>query len=345
MRPDIRPIREGDEERLARFYLEAAGTLSPQEFWRWKYFENPAGRASVFVALDGHQMVGRLGALPVRVRINGKEVLAAELVDGDVLGDYRKGGLFFELIECVRQAGMERGTLFEFGIGPDKGTALAVKMLGLSLVTPVRRVVKVIVPLLSGMVHRNPLGIVGLGRNKSDSGVQLAEIRHFDQRFDRLWANWSGAEISVVRDSAYLNWRYMRCPVADYKVLAAERRGVLSGFVVLESFRRGWVRCGNIVDLLASQDDETITALLSAAIRHFAKRGTAIVIAWVPQHSPVSGFFRKMGFFSIPSWYSLAARSYQEQAMPQACLEDERRWHYAIGDKDYFPRIRRARWD
>ncbi|MBI4523753.1 MAG: GNAT family N-acetyltransferase [Deltaproteobacteria bacterium] len=329
---DIRAVQEGDEEQVARFYYRAAGVSSPPEYWRWKYFESPAGAAAVFIALDHNQIVGRFGILPIKARINGKEVLAAEVVDGDVLQSYRKGGLLFELVASARQAAMEKGTRFEFGFGPQEKTAIGFRTLGAGLVAPVHRVVKIVFPLISALA------------GAAATNVQVKEIRYFDPSFDELWKKWRGGEIAVVRDSAYLNWRYLKCPVADYKVFTAERSGELSGFAVLEIFNRGWLRCGNIVDIFSSQDDEVPASLLLAAIRYFAQRGVLVAIAWVPQHSSLLPVFREMGFHSFPSWVNIGARSCQEQEIPQTYLEDERHWHYAIGDKDYFPAIRRMNW-
>ncbi len=187
-------------------------------------------------------------------------------------------------------------------------------------------------------------GSVGFRREKPGSAIRVMEVRFFDRRFDQLWEKWSGGEIAVVRDSTYLNWRYLNCPAADYRVFTAEERGKLLGYVVLKTFNRGWIRCGNIADLLAAPDDKIAGALLSAAIRHLAKSGAVIVIAWVPYHSPSSQLFRRMGFFSFPSWVHFAARSRRDGDIPQPCLEDERNWHYTIGDKDYFPAIRRLNW-
>ena len=70
--------------------------------------------------------------------------------------------------------------------------------------------------------------------------------------------------IQLVRDRAFLEWRFAQRPDTDYTILAAEGEGArLRGYAVLNSGEMFGLRVGFILDLAAAGNDAA-----SALVRH-----------------------------------------------------------------------------
>jgi hypothetical protein len=110
-------------------------------------------------------------------------------------------------------------------------------------------------------------------------GITIEEIDRFDTRFDDFWNRVCGEyECISVRDSAFLNWRFVECPLSSYRMLAASRNGQLAGFVVFRTERRDGILYGHLVDLLASrQQPEVLHALVRAAAGALGRAGVDMV--------------------------------------------------------------------
>jgi GNAT superfamily N-acetyltransferase len=133
-------------------------------------------------------------------------------------------------------------------------------------------------------------------RLKLPTGYTLAELTSFGEETDRLWGRVAGGyRVALVRDAAYLRWRYLANP-DDYTVLGLSRGGDLVGIVVLtETVRRG-VPVGELVDYVApADDDEVFRLLVRAAIDHSVDRGHALIQAWSVVGTSLDARLRRAG--------------------------------------------------
>jgi hypothetical protein len=99
--------------------------------------------------------------------------------------------------------------------------------------------------------------------NGSVVPVILEPVERFDSEFDRLFEQCAtGYRILGVRDSEYLNWRYLAAPHRRYFPFAARSSGKLIGIAVLEVFRDR----AKIIDLFTFSQDEYLDGVLNALI-------------------------------------------------------------------------------
>ncbi len=106
--------------------------------------------------------------------------------------------------------------------------------------------------------------------------VTVKEIDFFDERFNDLWERASkNYPIIAVRNTEYLNWRYIKEPNGQYVIFTAEKNNVLEGYMILKppnSKNQG--EGGIVIDLFDTKDKSVTKALLLQAIEYFRNRRT-----------------------------------------------------------------------
>jgi hypothetical protein len=111
--------------------------------------------------------------------------------------------------------------------------------------------------------------VAGLSKTR----LETRPLERFGSEFDRLWRDVSAHYgILVVRDSQYLNWRYIEYPLEKPRVFSAcDRRGNLRGFLVVNIVAEvpAGLRTAFILELFTLPDDMTAQQdLLRAALRY-----------------------------------------------------------------------------
>lgn len=341
--------RAGDEEELAAFDRRRGGA-SIAAYWRWKYFDNPAGAACVAAAKVGEEIVGTLGCLPVRMRVHGSEVVATQQVDVAIMSEYRGGGIYFQLANAMIEEGAKRGIGFGFGFATEQTRALSVDFLGFDLVGPIHRLAKVLHyghyagALLGPRVARMVRSVTaparpGKARRSRPLAGNIAAVDRFDERFDRAAANLIQAPIMAIRDAAYLNWRYADCPTVEYGRYATGTEAAVSGFVVFHTYEADGVVRGIIDELVCSPDDpEALQRLLSAALADLAADGAVNAICWLPAWHPLAARVRALGFRVREARNELIVLRNKATGAESEHLKEESNWYYTHGDSDFHVR-------
>ena len=142
-------------------------------------------------------------------------------------------------------------------------------------------------------------------------------------------------EIITVRDSLYLNWRYIECPLTEYKIFAVVDGGLVKGYMVLSCEEGDFLR-GNIVDILVSPSEHQIAELLvQKAISYFSDLGAAVIGCWQLEHHSMFSILNKNGFIKRKKQNNFVVRSYVPD-MPTEYFLDKKKWFFNMGDTDYY---------
>jgi len=347
---EIRTLEERDLKFLPGIYREVFDVEKESAFWRWKYFDNPAGRHLMAVAVeaDSGRVVGQVGTIPTSMMIAGKKVLGAQTCDIVILPEFQKGGPFFKLHAHATGLLSPAGVEIVFGYSIKKTLKISQRLLKFRSVFPVRRLVRVLDPaeFLKKKVPvaplANMLGKVGgrvmhmvhsTGVSVPD-GFRVSEIKDFDGRFDRLMeAVGSRIQVMLCKDSSYLNWRYVKCPSVDYKVFAVENDEAVAGFIVVtvldEDLRRGY-----ILDLLTDPGIDVTGALINRAVNYCYEEKADSVNSWSREGSPSWECMRQKGFAVKETNHNLIVRWELEEG-PPVDVTDAAMWDTALGDSDY----------
>ena len=346
---DIRSARREDEPELTALHRDVAGLDRGSDYWQWKYRDNPAGESIVCVAVDGSRIVGEAAAVPVRVKIGSAAVLACRACDIVVTGGYRRTLPLSRMFETVLDEYRRKNWAFAFGIPDTRTRRMGTRLPGFVRVRACRTLVKILNPspfLRRGMGNRllsRTLGAVGARgfrmvnslKLQKIKGVEISEEDRFDERFDKLWQQWSrDVPLTVIRDTTYLNWRYCDDPLYRYRIYSANCNGECKGFIVLLVKDTAEIRVGFIMDLMAlDQDHRILDSLLRTAIDHCYDEGVDCLNVWDPGFPPLSHFLVRRGYVARETPQLLVVRPGERLRKESLFIEDD--WFLALGDNDH----------
>lgn len=134
------------------------------------------------------------------------------------------------------------------------------------------------------------------------NSIKQYQIQKLDELagsdFDLLWLRVRNSfQLSLVKDSAWIRWRYQGNPLSQYDIFVFKESGRIVGWVVLK--RRIGQRgedCLIIADWVFDTDEKIATALIKATLRNKIYQNYAIVI-WSSDDIPFSSWLRRVSFF------------------------------------------------
>ncbi len=347
---DFRPFESRDGPALSALHGEVFGRKIDPAYWNWKYYLNPAGPHNAYLAVHDGRIVGEITAVPVRIKVGDREIIASQTCDIVIAPSYRKSTPFFRLFKVAYKDYETKGWEFIYGLPLESTYRLGTKMFGFKSAGALKSLVKILDPtpflrkriknrVMSGTL--GTLGVAGLRlRNMSRSirlnRLKIKEVEQFDSRFDDLWYRCSPRfPIAVARTPEYLNWRYFQNPMTQYKVLAVYSGEECRGFAVYCMRERdGITRCF-LVDLLAHPDDAAvIKCLLSCVAEASYRQGADSVNTWMLEHTFLYPFLKETGYVERDTPHYLIVKPTKDAS--DSFLHERGNWFLTIGDSDHY---------
>ena len=340
-----RLARVDEMEQVAAFSRRAAGVSIPAEYWRWRYFENPAGPSGIAIAKDGEQIVGLMSAFAVPFRLGGRPLLASQMGHNDVLRSHRSASAYFLLASTVfRELVENRGVDFCFGISIKETRDLSVVIMGFEEVGPIAKLVRVLNPVPHLRKRwKLPLpralgGLAALGQRRAARRalrrLTASPFDHFSEVDDVRWTDANPRHLSASRNAAQMEWRYVSCPLRHYHKLQLRSGGDLVGFLVYHLYEEQGIRYG-VLDECCSPDEEGVGPLVDLAGAELLDRDVDAIVAWAAPATALRRALQDRGFSSRPSPRSLIVRPLADEATASV-LAAEDSWYYTIGDTEYW---------
>jgi GNAT superfamily N-acetyltransferase len=282
------PAQRGDYLRLL---LDAWGgdALSGDEF-DWWFSRNPAG-SLMSVARDDGRVIGVASHSLYRMVLGGEEQMASFSVHATTDPVARGRGIFVGLERKHEEEAQARGVAVVLAFASAPTAPLFLGPLGWTEVARYR-------------IWGRPLPF---------GGKRAEPIPEFDHAGDAA-AGWPN---HVVRDAAYLNWRYLDSP-RDYVALRAD-----GGYAVLGHKRHRGRDVALVADLVGP-----VRLLLRACIAG-VRPGTRFVFA-VPAHGQEAAYV-SCGFVPTPR-----TLHFMGKALAGSLDTDPRAWRFTLGDTDFF---------
>jgi len=348
----IRPYRNGDEKQILKLRQVVFGDLDPvrlkESTWQWQFQNNPSGKAICFVAESNGKIVGQYVTIPTRFSIQGKETLLAFSCDTMIHPGHRRQGMFSALArELYDSLETYPEINLVWGFPNDQSQPGFTGKLGWRMlptlplmVMPIRpfRMMINALPLFKRLI-KSPLGPIEKDVDFSFSTkiqrLHVGPINHFDETFDALWQEHSTtAPIIQIRDSRYLQWRYLSVPEFDYRPFAVRHDGHLLGYGVIRMMSLKGQTFGVLVDLFPFplESFSVLREIFSFAKRYVKAHGGDFLTCLLPPKQ--TGILRKAGFRRVPevinpkTWrlgYRFAGGGLSRK------LDD---WHVTYGDTD-----------
>lgn len=367
----IRDYAEGDERAIVALFEQVfgrtMGASESSEHWRWEFARNPTPPITVELVWDGEDLVGQYAVSPRRVWFCGAELLAALSLDTMTHPDYGRQGIFSASAEACYTRMIERGFAFVYGFPNANSIHGFEKYLRWKTVMPTPVHVKALdvgeyvagklgqpqlAPLLSKasrLLLRAPTFVEGLVERARAGGgpvqsLAVREFADFDQLegVDELWARCRDQHrLWVIRDRAYLRWRYDQRPESSYvRVAIDDERGELAGWAVLAIAEREQGRTCFIMDVLVDAAvGRAMPGLLRAIESAARERGCALISAMVGSGSRWRTAFLRNAYLPLPERLFpqelyFGARVLGEGDLDRALLLHPESWQLGWGDID-----------
>ncbi len=168
-------------------------------------------------------------------------------------------------------------------------------------------------------------------------------ILRFDEEYDELWrCATEQFEVSLDKNAAYLNWRYIDCPTASPLCLGYYgSNNELAGVVIAglrvgarDERRRPWGRDGEILELIVREPDRhVVEQLLVPAMEHLNNAGVDVV-AVTGLYEPLHPIMEEIGFDrTLQEWNRLFGISKMPDHPITELMRDDR-WYFTAGDGD-----------
>jgi len=310
----IRVCEPGDEPELCALFQHVFGKPRSLEEWRWKFESSrELGASSVshsLVALTSEgDIVGHAGAVVLPGWFRGRSIPMVQVCDVMIHPEHRGGfgsnNLFTLLLrELLDRFAEQLPRAFRYGF-PGQGPYLVGER---------ARVYERMELALDMDVEPD---------SYSWSPWQAVPLGWDDLRLDRLWARRRRQlSLAVVRDRAYLDWRYGRNPSYVYHLTGVVFLGRLVGWVVSRSD-------GNrslLVDVLLPTFG--LKTALQVAASNVVTGDASAAVVWLP------ALLRdRLGLSARETPVMVTAMS-RKSPIPTA--EAHRMLYYTMGDVDIF---------
>jgi GNAT superfamily N-acetyltransferase len=348
----IRPYQAGDETQILKLRRIVFGDLDPvrlkKSTWQWQFRDNPAGPAFCFIAEAEGAIVGQYAAISTRFLIEEKEALLAFSCDTMIHPDYRRQGVFLALANALYDIMTKHhGITTVWGFPNNQSLPGFRQRLGWRmrpnmplLVMPIRPLSMVCraLPLLKrpGKKHQiTRASGVNFKFSIKLTGLQIDPIHKFDETFDDLWqTHCARAPVMQIRDSRYLQWRYLAVSEFDYRPFAIRYNGRLTGYMVLRMMAVKGHLFGALVDLFPfSMAPESLLNEIFCLARQYVKaHGGDFLTCLCPQLDP--RVLKKAGFRKVPEIINPKTWRLGCRCTEAAIGADLDRWHITFGDTD-----------
>jgi len=317
---EARAFQAGDEAHLhaalerARAGAGGTGETRTLAELAWRYAAAPHGARVAFARDDSGAPVAGLAATRHRALLEGREGFWLEL--GDLFNDFSRGA------GLARARGLVKaGQAFAESFGGASADPHP-----LVYGCPNRRAHRLGLKHLEWEVLRSENQLVlALEREHqlSDATLVLEEVERFPAEVEATFRAFAeGRPALLVRDAAYLNWRYADRQGAGFARVLARRAGALVGWAVR---RDDW-----LLEWLAPPADAgLLAALLSWASAGARADGHARLAAVVPDTAPEWLVLQRLGFRVQGTREFLCFKSFQRPAIMSWLFQH---WSYTRGD-------------
>lgn len=351
----MREYQKGDEKRILEYQNKtmAPTDIRSSDYWKWEYQDNPIGIKTIWVAEDGDLLVGHYALMPLMMKVGTFTCLAAQSVDTFTHHEYRRLGIFVALAEKVYSLAAAKGISALYGFPSIAAYHGFVKKLDWIKVTSMDKMIKpltlysFIISSIRALLKNGPTQLHRLIKNKIFSwkrerelwhiysSISVEQISSFDHQADELWSKIDKQqEIRIVKDSKYLNWRYIHKPNEPYSIFKVGHNNETLGYLVFQKrIDRGRLlnKC-LLVDIISETNPQTISLLLLIGSRIARSLKGDSITNWTSRGSFLNILLLGLGYSSIGELILIARQNRRE--FDKRILHDVRKWFLMAGDTD-----------
>jgi hypothetical protein len=313
---DIRSYVPGDEMHILKLFRQSFGRDLAKSRWSWRYEDNPAGSGLIGLAWHGDVLVAHHAVSRVSLYLDGHKWTVGLGGGAMTHPQYRGHGLYLELARWTWARMAELGMPMALVFPNPFSHRLVIRDLSFVDVHEV--------PTLRLPMRSRPLLPV--------PSAPIVELQDFDDRFDQLWRLARDQyRIITRREREHLQWRYIRSPTEQYRILAYMDSKDLLGYAVLKRHQEEL----QVIDLLTVQDVEVGTQLILGVAQLALEESASALSLWLNMSHPLHWALEKLGFRNGEPITYFTARILRPE-LSEDVVYDYRNWYLTMGDSDVF---------
>jgi len=278
-------------DNLTRFSEMAEACLglkTSDEYFRWKYLDNPAGEVVAFEALHAGRPAAFYGVIPELYLVNKQIAKVYQSMDTMTHPDYQKRGLFTKLANMTYNYLVEKeGGVNLVGIPGSNSLYGFVNKLQWKKIQEFRYF----------FAHKTWFQARSLLHKKRDlTLVRAAQMspalrQYFDQREP------SSSAITNLLSADFFNWRVFQNPYKGFNVVTFEDNKSIVGVAAyaLDEKKRGLI---HLLDFRKQSFFAEYTA--SAIALLFRETGSQYLYTWEPLNKKIHQAYSNCGFIKNP---------------------------------------------
>ena len=319
----FRAYQPGDEQHILSLFRETFHREVSYAFWKWRYIDNPFGRAISRLAFDGDEIVGHLAVLPMEVQFEGRILRSIFPVTAMTHPDYAGRGIFTRLITDIYDGARNSGFDIAHGFFNINTYHANVHHVGYRESDIIK--MNTLEKRIDTKAH-----IIAVDKS-------VKQVVSFDSNADVLWSKVKDNFKAIVpRTSRFLNWRFAEYKEIDYPKFVFFQGNDILGYIVLKIYVEGSTVRGHIVDLLTIPDEKVVKSLVERAYAYFTEKKVPDISLWMMEHSLYSRIFEKEGFARREGVTNFAVLLLDRRRTELLPIEKPANWHLTMGDSDVF---------
>jgi hypothetical protein len=235
--------------------------------WSWLYHHNPfIGDKQLGFALIGrNRVVGYNGFIPIHLWCNGELSFSAWSFDTILSPETRGKGYGGKLVDLIKSS---YPIVLGLGISDRQAKIMlnhgyrANSEIEQFFYVNIPRTVKERVKYTLQLAKR--LALSQKSVDVSHLSIETGSARHLPEEIDFLWDSVKSSHTNiVVRNHAYMQWRYAKHPVKKYSTLTVREGGVLRALAIFEQTKDR----ANLVDYVGGASDWEAMQLIVETFR------------------------------------------------------------------------------
>ncbi|HEY8082578.1 MAG TPA: GNAT family N-acetyltransferase [Solirubrobacterales bacterium] len=281
----VRPVKANDSPALLELFEACFGTRLSTDYFAWKYYENPAGEVSGFVADAGDRLAAFYGVIPEPWTVGGTDTAIFQSMDTMTHPEFRRRGLFVRLAELTYDDVRHRtGRCDLVGI---PGPASLFGFTGKLGWTKIHDFEVLTVPTL----------VARAWPKRGDRAVTVECVDRPDERIHRILNAASKPEGDAWPrlDGAFFDWRVFGRSPKQFRVALASSGGQPIALCVYTGNSPRATQISYVLGVESDKAREWFPPLLRFAAKH-----GVVLYTWRPQRQRLAALYRSMGFRANP---------------------------------------------
>ncbi|CAM1339449.1 GNAT family N-acetyltransferase [Tenacibaculum aestuarii] len=323
------------------------GSSKEEEKVKWQFLESPINERYVDIALDkeNNNIAAIYAVFPVTFILDSKNVTGSQSLDTMTDIDYRGKGLFVNLAKDVYDKASQNNIQLVYGFPNGNSIHGFIRKLDWVNLDPVPFLIKPLktkyftkrISFLSWLPNIN---LSKVKKTPIINNISIIENKFFPNEVNNIWCEFSKSfKIAVNRDKEYLEWRYLKKPLEDYRIIHAyTREKEYLGFVVFTIKEKHGGKIGYIMELIYDTANKSVgEVLIDYAVNEIKKSQCDCVLSWCFDHSPNYNAFKKSKFYKIPEKLKpielhFGARSFNSDV--SEIINNRENWYLSYSDSD-----------